>query len=118
MVSSENQLFKVLIQQHDMTGANRRWAARYAVADVLRFSRGNRGLGIDHGSYAQVIAANMQENLLTVQIQGGETAVNWSEHISRDRETIRSWRSASIHGTRQGNWGCQPRTRHRRANLT
>lgn len=66
-VGAENHLFRVLIPQQDMTGADRRWAARYNVDDVLRYSRGSKFLGIRAGSYARVLSTNLPENLLTVE---------------------------------------------------
>jgi len=66
-VGAENHLFRVLIPQQDMTGADRRWAARYNVDDVLRYSRGSKSLGIRAGSYARVLSTNLPENLLTVE---------------------------------------------------
>ena len=66
-VGAENYLFRVLIPQQDMTGADRRWAARYNVDDVLRYSRGSKSLGITAGSYARVLSTNLPENLLTVE---------------------------------------------------
>ncbi|HWZ80673.1 MAG TPA: MobF family relaxase [Candidatus Sulfotelmatobacter sp.] len=66
-VGAENHLFRVLIPQQDMTGADRRWVARYNVDDVLRYSRGSKSLGIRAGSYARVLSTNLPENLLTVE---------------------------------------------------
>jgi hypothetical protein len=71
IVSNDNHSFKVLVQQQDATGADRRWAARYAADDVLRYSRGTKVPGIRRGSYARVISTNLQENLLTVQLNNG-----------------------------------------------
>lgn len=70
-VSNENHAFKVLVQQQDMTGADRRWAARYAVGDQLRYSRGSSALGISAGSYAQVTSTDLQQNQLTVRTANG-----------------------------------------------
>ena len=50
MVGIENHLFRVLIPQQDMTGADRRWAAGYNVDVVLRYSRGSKVLGIGAGN--------------------------------------------------------------------
>ena len=66
-VGAENHLFRVLIPQQDMTGADRQWVARYNVDDVLRYSRGSKSLGIRAGSYARVLSTNLPENLLTVE---------------------------------------------------
>ncbi len=70
-VGRENHTLRVLVQQQDMTGADRRWACRYAVNDQLRYSRGSNAVGIDRGSYARVVSINFDENLLTVETKGG-----------------------------------------------
>ena len=59
------------MQQQDLTGADRRWAARYAVNDQLRYSRGSNPIGIKRGSYARVVSTNLQDNLLTVETKTG-----------------------------------------------
>ena len=72
IVAGENHTLKVLVQQQDLTGADRRWAARYAVNDQLRYSRGSSAIGIERGSYARVVSTNLQENLLTVETKTGD----------------------------------------------
>ena len=64
---------RVLAPRSDMTGADRTWAARYGVGDVLYYPRGSRDIGIERQSYTKVIAAQPKENLLTVQKQDGAT---------------------------------------------
>jgi ATP-dependent exoDNAse (exonuclease V) alpha subunit len=56
-----------------MTGADRTWAARYAVDDVLYYPRGSRDIGIGGQSYTKVIATQPKDNLLTVQKEDGAT---------------------------------------------
>ena len=68
----ENRSMRVLAPRSDMTGADRAWAARYQAGDVLHYTRGSKELGIGGGSYAQVVATNLKDNLLTVQRQNGE----------------------------------------------
>jgi conjugative relaxase-like TrwC/TraI family protein len=67
LVGSENHWLRVLVQQQDMTGADRQWAARYGVDDVLRYSRGSNVIGIEAGSYGRVVSRNLEQNLLTVE---------------------------------------------------
>jgi len=74
VVSKESQSCKVLIQQQDITGADRRWAARYNVGDHLRYSRGSSALGIQAGSYTQVVAIDLPQNRLTVRTAYGEAS--------------------------------------------
>ena len=54
-----------------MTGADRTWAARYNVGDVLRYQRGSKDLGIERQSYAQVVVTQPKDNLLTVEKPDG-----------------------------------------------
>lgn len=63
---------RVLTPRSDMTGADRAWAAHYNVQDVIHYQRGSKEFGIEPKTYAQVVAVNPRENLLTVQIQNGD----------------------------------------------
>ena len=72
IVDTENHNLKILVQQQDLTGADRRWAARYAVNDMLRYSRGSNAIGIQRGTYARVVSTNLESNLLTVEAKGGD----------------------------------------------
>jgi hypothetical protein len=72
VVQTINHTMQVLAPRSDMTGADRAWASRYQVGDVLHYQRGSKDLGIEPRSYAQVVATNPKENLLTVQKPDGE----------------------------------------------
>jgi conjugative relaxase-like TrwC/TraI family protein len=72
-VSSEDRAMRVLAPRSDMTGADRTWAARYAVDDVLYYPRGSQDIGIEKQSYTKVIATQPKDNLLTVQKRDGAT---------------------------------------------
>jgi hypothetical protein len=71
-LDKEDHSMRVLTPRSDMTGADRVWAARYQAGDVLRYIRGSKELGIEAGSYAQVVASDPKENLVTVQKPDGE----------------------------------------------
>jgi conjugative relaxase-like TrwC/TraI family protein len=71
-LGNEDHAMRVLTPRSDMTGADRAWAARYQTGDVLQYTRGSKELGIERGSYAQVVAINPQENLLTVRKKDGQ----------------------------------------------
>jgi ATP-dependent exoDNAse (exonuclease V) alpha subunit len=71
-VQTDDHVFRVLTPRQDMTGADRTWAARYDVGDVLRYQRGSKDLGIEKQSYATVRVVNPQDNLLTVEKSDGE----------------------------------------------
>lgn len=63
---------RVLTPRNDMTGADREWANRYQTGDVLHYTRGSKEHGIEPRSYAQVVATNPKENLVTVRKQDGQ----------------------------------------------
>jgi conjugative relaxase-like TrwC/TraI family protein len=71
-LSPQDYLMPVLVQRSEMTGADRAWVSRYQVGDVLHYHRGSAGIGIEAGSYAQVIATDPNENRITVRKQCGE----------------------------------------------
>jgi conjugative relaxase-like TrwC/TraI family protein len=71
IVDSESHAMRVLAPRSDMTGADRTWAARYSVGDVLYYPRGSQDIGIEKQSYTKVIATQPQDNVLTVQKADG-----------------------------------------------
>jgi ATP-dependent exoDNAse (exonuclease V) alpha subunit len=72
IVESENHKLRVLAPRSDMTGADRAWAARYEVGDVLHYQRGSKTLGIEQCSYARVVSTDPKSNLLTVEKPDGQ----------------------------------------------
>ena len=76
-VASEDHAMRVLAPRSDLTGADRTWAARYAVDDVLYYPRGSQDIGIERGRYTKVVATQPKDNLLTVRkADGSEVTYN------------------------------------------
>ena len=73
-IAPEDHPFRVLVQRHDMTGAERSWASHYEIQDVVRYSRGSKSIGIESAAYASVVAINPAANLLTVEKANGDLA--------------------------------------------
>jgi conjugative relaxase-like TrwC/TraI family protein len=71
LVSKEEHRVKVLVPRQDLTGADRTWAARYEVDDVLRYSRASKETGIGKGEYARVTGVDAPNNRLTVELKDG-----------------------------------------------
>jgi conjugative relaxase-like TrwC/TraI family protein len=71
-VDKTDHSMSVLIPRNDLTGADRAWAASYQPGDILHYVRGSKEHGIGRRSYAQVVATNSAENLLTVRKKGGQ----------------------------------------------
>jgi conjugative relaxase-like TrwC/TraI family protein len=71
IVDSESHAMRVLAPRSDMTGADRTWAARYSVGDVIYYPRGSQDIGIEKKTYTKVIATQPQSNMLTVQKADG-----------------------------------------------
>ena len=55
-----------------VAGADRAWAARYEVGDVLHYQRGSKTLSIEQRSYARVVSTDPKSNLLTVEKPDGQ----------------------------------------------
>ena len=71
-LAPEDHSFRVLVQRQEMTGAERSWASRYEINDVVRYARGSKGLGIEAGEYGTVVGINSASNVLTVEKSTGE----------------------------------------------
>jgi ATP-dependent exoDNAse (exonuclease V) alpha subunit len=73
-IGSEDQRFRILIQRQEMTGAERSWATRYEVNDIVRYTRGSKIAGIQAGGYGTVVGISSAANMLTVEKSSGEKA--------------------------------------------
>ena len=62
---------RVLVPRQDITGADRQWAERYDVGDIVRYTKGSKTLGIDAGEYARVERIQAKDNLITVTREQG-----------------------------------------------
>ena len=71
VVSMDNHYLNTLIPRSDLTGADRQWAARYNVGDVLHYNTGSKDLKLARGSYANVTAVDPNSNHITVRRQDG-----------------------------------------------
>ena len=74
VIDAIDHQFTVLTPRSDMTGADRRWASRYEVGDILRYQRGSKELGLERGSYAEVIAVDPKSN--SIMVQGTQEALS------------------------------------------
>ena len=73
-LAPDDRSFRVLAPRQDMTGAERTWANRYEVGDIVRYARGSKAVGIEAGSYGTVVGVNPADNLLSVKKANGELA--------------------------------------------
>jgi conjugative relaxase-like TrwC/TraI family protein len=71
VVGQEEHRVQVLVPRQDLTGADRTWAERYNVGDVLRYSRDSKETGIHKGEYAKVTETDAASNRLTVKMKDG-----------------------------------------------
>jgi conjugative relaxase-like TrwC/TraI family protein len=71
VVGKDEHRVQVLVPRQDLTGADRTWAERYSVGDVLRYSRGSKETGIAKGEYAKVTEIDAVSNRLTVEMKDG-----------------------------------------------
>jgi conjugative relaxase-like TrwC/TraI family protein len=83
----------ILVPRQDMTGADRTWAERYEVGDVLRYSRASKETGIGKGAYTQVKSIDAPANRLTVELLDGSERTydpRRQQGVSVFREEMRS----------------------------
>jgi conjugative relaxase-like TrwC/TraI family protein len=71
LVSNQEHRIRTLVPRQDLTGADRTWAERYEVGDVLRYSRSSKETGIGKGEYAQVKSIDAPNNRLIVELHDG-----------------------------------------------
>jgi conjugative relaxase-like TrwC/TraI family protein len=71
IVSNMEHHRRTLVPRQEMTGADRTWAERYEVGDVLRYSRTSKETGIGRGKYARVKSIDAATNRITVELQNG-----------------------------------------------
>src|ERR1035441_958530 len=57
----------------DMTGADRKWAARYNPGEIVQYTTGSKSQGIDRDSFAIVRAVDARAKTLTVDLDSGST---------------------------------------------
>jgi len=71
LVKCEEHPLRTLVPRQELTGADRTWAAKYEVGDILRYSRASKETRIGKGHYAQVRSINAASNRLAVRLQDG-----------------------------------------------
>ena len=94
LVRNEEHRIRTLVPRQDLTGADRTWAERYEVGDVLRYSRASKETGIVKGAYAQVKSIDAPNNRLTVELQDGTQRTydpRRQQGVSVFREEMRSF---------------------------
>ena len=71
-IGSQDHTLTILVNRHELTGADREWADRYDPGDVIRYTRGSSRVGVKEGEYATVVHIDKPENLLTVRREDGK----------------------------------------------
>jgi ATP-dependent exoDNAse (exonuclease V) alpha subunit len=72
-LTEDDHVFRTLSHRSDMTGADRKWAARYSDGDVLQYTTGSKAEGIERSSFATVRSVDGRANTLTVELQNGSS---------------------------------------------
>jgi ATP-dependent exoDNAse (exonuclease V) alpha subunit len=94
LVSKDEHSIRTLVPRQDLTGADRTWAERYEVGNVLRYSRASKETGIRKGEYAQVKSIDAPRNRLTVELRDGAERTydpRRQQGVSVFREEMRSF---------------------------
>jgi conjugative relaxase-like TrwC/TraI family protein len=58
LLARDGEVLRTLAHRSDMTGADRSWAARYNVGDVLQYTTGSKAEGIERNSFSVVCLAS------------------------------------------------------------
>jgi len=74
-ISGKEHPIRTLVPRQELTGADRTWAAKYEVGDILRYSRASKETGIGKGKYAQVRSIDAPSNRLAVRLQDGTECI-------------------------------------------
>lgn len=73
LLAADGEVFRTLTHRSDMTGADRSWAARYKVGDVLQYTTGSKTEGIERNSFSVVRSIDARANSVTVEVENGST---------------------------------------------
>jgi hypothetical protein len=94
MLATDGHELRVLDHRSDMTGADRTWAARYNVGDVLHYHTGSKAEGIERNSFAHVREVDARANTLTIKLENG-TSVTYDPRrlhgVNVFTETVREF---------------------------
>jgi conjugative relaxase-like TrwC/TraI family protein len=94
IVSTGEHQLRTLVPRQELTGADRTWADRYEIDDVLRYSRASKETGIGKGAYARVKTIDAAANRLTVELRDGTERIydpRRQQGVSVFREELRSF---------------------------
>jgi len=81
MVSQRECQVTTLVTRQELTGADRSWAQKYQVNDVLRYSRTSNDTGIKKGEYTRVKEIDARNNSITVlRADGSERTYDPRRH--------------------------------------
>ncbi len=72
-LAEDGEVFRTLSHRSDMTGADRKWAARYEPGNVVQYTTGSKSAGIERDSFATVRSVDTRKNLLTVDMDNGSS---------------------------------------------
>lgn len=73
LLAADGEVFLTLTHRSDMTGADRSWAARYNVGDVLQYTTGSKAEGIERNSFSVVRSIDDRTNNIAVEVENGST---------------------------------------------
>jgi conjugative relaxase-like TrwC/TraI family protein len=81
IVSQREYQMTTLVTRQELTGADRSWAQKYQVNDVVRYSRTSNETGLQKGEYTRVAGIDARSNLLTVlRADGSERTYDPRRH--------------------------------------
>jgi conjugative relaxase-like TrwC/TraI family protein len=70
-VSRTEHQISVLVPRQDVTGADRQWAEKYEVGNLVRYAKGSSVIGVNPGEFGRLTHTNPKDNLVTVTREDG-----------------------------------------------
>jgi ATP-dependent exoDNAse (exonuclease V) alpha subunit len=72
-LAEDGEVFRTLSHRSDMTGADRKWAARYEPGNTVQYTTGSKSANINRDDFATVRSIDTRKNLLTVDLENGSS---------------------------------------------
>ena len=72
-VEAKERPVRVLVARQELTGADRQWASRYHVDDLVRYTKASNLVGVKAGEYARVLEVRPDRNQIRVRRDSGGT---------------------------------------------
>jgi len=82
MVASEGREYSILVNRNDLTGADRKWAARYNVGEFVQYHKGSTIYNLKRDEIAKVTSVDAKTKTITVERSDGRSLTYDPQRLS------------------------------------